>query len=50
MAAHAPPAIDKNCDGIPDSDLGEVQAVQGAGPSWLGRLVVNTDGGDDDDD
>jgi sulfur-oxidizing protein SoxB len=36
----APPALDKNCDGVPDSDLGEVQPVFGAGPSWLGRLVV----------
>ena len=35
-----PPAIDKNCDGVPDSDLGEVQPAFGAGPSWLGRLVV----------
>ena len=47
-----PPAIDKNCDGVPDSDLGEVQPAFGAGPSWLGRLVVGGDGrrghGDDD--
>lgn len=32
-----PPAQDKNCDGVPDSDFGEVQPVFGAGPSWLGR-------------
>ena len=35
-----PPALDKNCDGVPDSDFGEVQPAFGAGPSWLGRLVV----------
>jgi hypothetical protein len=33
--------LDKNCDGVPDSDFGEVQPAFGAGPSWLGRLVVN---------
>ena len=38
-----PPALDKNCDGVPDSEFGEVQPAFGAGPSWLGRLVVNTD-------
>ncbi len=32
-----PPAIDQNCDGVPDSTFGEVQPVFGAGPSWLGR-------------
>ncbi len=32
-----PPALDKDCDGVPDSDFGEVQPVFGAGPSWLGR-------------
>jgi hypothetical protein len=32
-----PPELDKNCDGVPDSDFGEVQPVFGAGPSWLGR-------------
>ena len=32
-----PPATDKNCDGVPDSDFGEVQPVFGAGPGWLGR-------------
>ncbi|WP_455205199.1 bifunctional metallophosphatase/5'-nucleotidase [Kaarinaea lacus] len=32
-----PPAVDKDCDGVPDSDFGEVQPVFGAGPSWLGR-------------
>jgi hypothetical protein len=35
-----PPELDKNCDGVPDSDLGEVQPAFGAGPSWLGRLVI----------
>lgn len=40
-----PPAIDQNCDGVPDSEFGEVQPAFGAGPSWLGRLVV---GGDKD--
>lgn len=42
-----PPALDKNCDGVPDSTYGEVQPVFGAGPSWLGRLV--TDGDEDED-
>lgn len=42
-----PPAIDQDCDGVPDAEFGEVQPAFGAGPSWLGRLVV---GGDDDDD
>ena len=42
-----PPAIDQNCDGVPDSEFGEVQPAFGAGPSWLGRLVVNTDDNDD---
>lgn len=32
-----PPELDKDCDGVPDSDFGEVQPVFGAGPSWLGR-------------
>lgn len=43
-----PPAteLDKNCDGVPDSEFGEVQPAFGAGPTWLGRLVVDTD--DDD--
>lgn len=45
-----PPAIDKNCDGIPDSDLGEVQPAFGAGPSWLGRLVVQGKGKGNHDD
>lgn len=36
-----PPQLDKNCDGVPDSDFGEVQPAFGAGPTWLGRLVVN---------
>jgi len=40
-----PPSLDKDCDGVPDSPFGEIQNVFGAGPSWLGRLVV----GDDDD-
>jgi 2',3'-cyclic-nucleotide 2'-phosphodiesterase (5'-nucleotidase family) len=35
-----PPALDKNCDGVPDSDFGEVQPAFGAGPTWLGRLVT----------
>lgn len=35
-----PPAIDKDCDGVPDAEYGEVQPAFGAGPSWLGRLVV----------
>jgi hypothetical protein len=35
-----PPALDKNCDGVPDSDFGEVQPAFGAGPTWLGRLVI----------
>lgn len=33
----SPPALDKNCDGVPDSDFSEVQPAFGAGPSWLGR-------------
>ena len=37
---------DKNCDGVPDSEFGEVQPAFGAGPTWLGRLVV---GGDNED-
>ena len=41
-----PPALDKNCDGVPDSEYGEVQPAFGAGPTWLGRLVV---GGDNED-
>lgn len=39
----APPAEDKNCDGVPDAKFGEVQPAFGAGPSWLGRLVVEDD-------
>jgi 2',3'-cyclic-nucleotide 2'-phosphodiesterase (5'-nucleotidase family) len=35
-----PPALDKNCDGVPDSEYGEVQPAFGAGPTWLGRLVT----------
>ncbi len=35
-----PPVLDKNCDGVPDSSYGEVQPAFGAGPTWLGRLVV----------
>ena len=35
-----PPTLDKNCDGVPDSEFGEVQPAFGAGPTWLGRLVV----------
>ena len=35
-----PPALDKNCDGVPDSEFGEVQPAFGAGPTWLGRLVT----------
>lgn len=38
----APPAVDQDCDGVPDSTFGEVQNAFGAGPSWLGRLVVDT--------
>ncbi|MDH5325548.1 MAG: hypothetical protein OEZ68_12055 [Gammaproteobacteria bacterium] len=34
---NTPPSVDKNCDGVPDSDFSEVQPVFGAGPSWLGR-------------
>lgn len=46
-----PPAIDKNCDGVPDSEFGEVQPAFGAGPSWLGRLVVGGDKkGENNDD
>ncbi|VAW79943.1 hypothetical protein MNBD_GAMMA15-1510 [hydrothermal vent metagenome] len=41
-----PPALDQNCDGVPDSSYGEVQPAFGAGPTWLGRLLV---GGDKDD-
>jgi len=29
--------LDKNCDGVPDSDFGEVQPAFGGGPLWLGR-------------
>ena len=35
-----PPALDKDCDGVPDSEYGEVQPAFGAGPTWLGRLVT----------
>lgn len=35
-----PPTLDQNCDGVPDSTFGEVQPAFGAGPTWLGRLVV----------
>ncbi|HEN46993.1 MAG TPA: hypothetical protein ENI75_01340 [Mizugakiibacter sp.] len=38
-----PPALDKNCDGVPDASFGEVQPVFGAGPTWLGRLLVGGD-------
>ena len=31
------PAVDKDCDGVPDQDFDEVQPVFGAGPGWLGR-------------
>lgn len=40
-----PPALDKDCDGVPDASFGEVQPAFGAGPSWLGRLLV----GEEDD-
>jgi hypothetical protein len=36
----APPLLDTDCDGVPDSSFGEVQPAFGAGPTWLGRLVV----------
>ena len=46
-----PPALDKDCDGVPDSSFGEVQPAFGAGPTWLGRLVINGDSdGDSDSD
>jgi len=45
-----PPALDKNCDGVPDSSFGEVQPAFGAGPTWLGRLLVGNGNGDDNDD
>jgi sulfur-oxidizing protein SoxB len=32
-----PPEVDKDCDGVPDSQFGEVQPAFGAGPTWLGR-------------
>ena len=32
-----PPALDKDCDGVPDLEYDEVQPVFGAGPDWLGR-------------
>ncbi len=35
-----PPALDQDCDGVPDSSFGEVQPAFGAGPTWLGRLLV----------
>lgn len=38
-----PPELDKDCDGVPDSEFGEVQPAFGAGPTWLGRLVVDPD-------
>jgi hypothetical protein len=38
--------LDTDCDGVPDSEYGEVQPAFGAGPSWLGRLVVNPDSKD----
>jgi len=39
----APPLLDKDCDGVADSTYGEVQPAFGAGPSWLGRLVIGKD-------
>ncbi len=45
----APPALDKDCDGVPDSSFGEVQPAFGAGPTWLGRLVIDGDGDSDSD-
>jgi hypothetical protein len=38
-----PPLLDKDCDGVADSTYGEVQPAFGAGPSWLGRLVIGKD-------
>jgi hypothetical protein len=35
-----PPALDQDCDGVPDSTYGEVQPAFGAGPTWLGRILV----------
>jgi 2',3'-cyclic-nucleotide 2'-phosphodiesterase (5'-nucleotidase family) len=37
-----PPALDQDCDGVPDSTYGEVQPAFGAGPEWLGRILVGT--------
>ncbi len=45
-----PPALDRNCDGVPDASFGEVQPAFGAGPSWLGRLVTRSGKDDDHDD
>lgn len=33
----SPPEVDQDCDGVPDSQFGEVQPAFGAGPTWLGR-------------
>ena len=35
-----PPALDQDCDGVPDASFGEVQPAFGAGPTWLGRLLT----------
>jgi len=45
-----PPALDQNCDGVPDSSFGEIQPAFGAGPTWLGRLLVGNDDEDEEDD
>jgi S-sulfosulfanyl-L-cysteine sulfohydrolase len=44
-----PPALDQDCDGVPDSTYGEVQPAFGAGPTWLGRILVGGKNRHDDD-